>query len=211
LLLRLFEPTSGSIWVDGIPVNHFRRSSWREHFGVVSQEPFLFHASIRENIAFGRPTATMEEIMAAAKEAHAHEFITRLASGYETEIGDRGYRLSGGQRQRIALARALLRQPEILVLDEAMSAIDSESEHFIQQALDEQRGTRTVIGIAHRLSTITGADQILVLAQGRLVEQGTHQELLAKNRVYARLWQLQSEDPGEAPVPLLDAKVFHSS
>ncbi len=135
----------------------------------------------------------MGEIMEAARSAHAEEFITRLPSGYELVVGERGFRLSGGQRQRIALARALVRQPRILILDEATSSLDSESERAIQQALDEQRGTRTVLAIAHRLSTVAGADTILVLDEGKLVEQGTHQELLAHQGIYARLWRLQSE------------------
>lgn len=193
LLLRLYEPTSGSVLVDGKDLSSFDVSSWRERLGVVSQELFLFHASIRDNIAFGNPQATAEEIVAAARAAYAEEFIERLAQGYDTVVGDRGYRLSGGQRQRIALARALIRQPDILVLDEATSALDSESERLIQQAMDEQRGLRTVLAIAHRLSTIWHADHILVLEKGRLVEQGTHQQLLANHGPYARLWQLQSE------------------
>ncbi len=192
LLLCLYRPTSGTLLVDGMDLRRLNLTSWLERLGVVSQEPFLFHASVRENIAFGKPDATPEEIMAAARAAHADEFIVRLGQGYDTVVGDRGYRLSGGQRQRIALARALVRQPDILILDEATSALDSESEHLIQQAMDEQRGRRTVFAIAHRLSTVAHADQILVLAEGRLVEQGTHQELLMRQGLYARLWQLQS-------------------
>ena len=194
LLLRLFEPTSGQILVDGIDLQTVDRRSWRTHLGVVSQDPFLFHASIRDNITFGKPDATKDEIVSAARASHAEEFIGRLAGGYETVIGDRGYRLSGGQCQRIALARALAAQPEILILDEATSALDSESERFIQQTLDEQRGRRTVLVIAHRISTVSRADQILVLAEGRLVEQGTHLELLERKGIYARLCQLQSEN-----------------
>jgi len=201
LLLRLFEPTSGQIFVDGVDLKMFNRVSWRSRLGVVSQDPMLFHASIRENIAFGKPDATMHEIVVAAKAGHADAFIARLANGYETVVGDRGHRLSGGQCQRVALARALVRQPEILILDEATSALDSNSERFIQQALDEQRGERTVLAIAHRLSTVARADQILVLAEGRLVERGTHQELLDLNGIYARLWRLQSQGRAEMPSP----------
>jgi ATP-binding cassette subfamily B protein/subfamily B ATP-binding cassette protein MsbA len=197
LLLRLFEPTAGAVLVDGVTLKSFSPTSWRARVGVVSQETFLFHASVRENIAFGKPDATLEEVVAAAKQAYADEFIRRLADGYETVIGDRGYRLSGGQRQRIALARALIRQPELLVLDEATSALDTESERFIQQAMEGQRGKRTLLVIAHRLSTITGADQILVLDAGRVVEQGTHETLLAHEGIYARLWRLQSESHRE--------------
>lgn len=202
LLLGLFAPTSGRIRVDGIDSRDLNRTSWRNRLGVVAQEPFLFHASIRENIAFGKPDATLQEIVAAAQVAHAEEFILRLGEGYETVVGDRGFRLSGGQRQRIALARALIRQPEILILDEATSALDSESERWIQAAMGEQRGRRTVLAIAHRLSTVARADQILVLAQGILTEQGTHQELLNRNGLYAHLWRLQSEEHREN-APLL--------
>lgn len=193
LLLRLYEPTSGDILIDGMDLRAFEVGSWRERVGVVSQDVFLFHASIRENIAFGRPTATTEEIATAARAAHADEFIARLAEGYETIVGDRGYRLSGGERQRIALARALIRQPELLLLDEAMSALDSESERFVRRAIDEQRGSRTILLISHRLSTVARADQILVLEAGRLIEHGSHEALLAGNGLYARLWRLQSQ------------------
>jgi ABC-type multidrug transport system fused ATPase/permease subunit len=178
--------------VDGVDLRMLDVALWREQLGVVNQDPFLFHASIRENIAYGKPTATMEEIVAAAGAAHAEEFIAQCAEGYETIVGERGARLSGGQRQRIALARALVRQPRMLILDEATSALDSESELQIQRALDEQRGARTVLAIAHRLSTVAHADQILVLAEGKLMEQGTHHELLAREGIYARLWRLQS-------------------
>ncbi len=194
LLVRLFEPTSGEILVDGVPLSVYSLSSWRQQLGVVFQEPFLFHSSIRENIAFGKPSATMEEIVAAAKAAYADEFIRRLADGYETVVGDRGWRLSGGQRQRIALARALIRQPKLLILDEATSALDSESERFIQQTMAEQRGIRTILIIAHRLSTVSRADQIFVLDGGRLVEEGTHDSLVVSHGLYAHLWHLQSQD-----------------
>jgi len=193
LLLGLYAPTSGSVLADEIDIATLEPASWRARLGVVSQEPFLFHASIRENIAFGNPQADMDAIIAAARAAHAEEFISRLAEGYDTVIGDRGFRLSGGQRQRIALARALVREPDILVLDEATSALDSESEQHIQLALEEQRGARTVLVIAHRLSTVVRADRIMVVAEGALVEQGTHDELLAHGGIYARLWYLQAK------------------
>ena len=203
LLLGLFEPTAGQILVDGGDLRTLDPVSWRMHLGVVSQDPFLFHASIKENIAYGKPTATMEEIVEAARAAHAEEFIAQLANDYDTVVGERGVRLSGGQRQRIALARALVRQPLLLILDEATSALDSESELYIQRALDEQRGTRTILAIAHRLSTIAHADQILVVAEGKLMEQGTHQKLLAREGIYARLWRLQSgQQDQQAPAAL---------
>ncbi len=193
LLLRLYEPTSGAILLDKTELPRVDLASWREALGVVSQDLFLFHATLQENIAFGRPGATMEDVQAAARAAHAEEFILRLAQGYQTVVGDRGYRLSGGQRQRIALARALIRQPDILILDEATSALDSESERLIQQAMEEQRAVRTVLVIAHRLSTVAHANQILVLAEGQLAERGTHEELLARQGLYMRLWRLQSD------------------
>lgn len=202
LLLRLFEPTTGQILVDGHDLRGFNRTSWRERLGVVAQNSFLFHTSIRENIAFGRAGASLEEIVAAARLAHADEFIRRLADGYDTVVGDQGYRLSGGQCQRVALARALLRRPDLLILDEATSALDSESERQLQQTFLEQKGIRTIFAIAHRLSTVSHADQILVLADGRLVEQGIHSELLVRGGIYAHLWRLQSEHRDPIPVTI---------
>jgi ABC-type multidrug transport system fused ATPase/permease subunit len=193
LLLRLYDPTSGQILVDGLDLRELDLKRWREHIGTVSQDAFIFNASIRDNIAFGKLDATQEQIIAAARAAHAHDFIIESAEGYETVIGERGHRLSGGQRQRIAIARAIVRNPEILILDEATSALDSYSERLIQAALDELRSERTVLVIAHRLSTITMADQIFVLDQGKLIEQGTHEELLALNGRYTYLWQIQSK------------------
>ncbi|NEO22725.1 ATP-binding cassette domain-containing protein, partial [Moorena sp. SIO4A5] len=165
---------------------------WRQQIGVVSQDTFIFNDSILENLRYGRPSASLDEVVEAAKAAQAHKFILALPDGYETVVGERGYRLSGGQRQRLALARALIKQPEILILDEATSALDSESEKLIQQALEQFQKERTVIVVAHRLSTIAEADQILVLERGEVVEHGTHNSLLHQGERYARYWQLQS-------------------
>lgn len=194
LLLGLYDPTAGQILVDGVDLHDLDLRQWRAHIGVVSQGEFLFHASIRDNIAFGKLDASREEIVAAARMANAHDFIEQLADGYDTVIGERGYRLSGGQRQRLALARAIVRRPSLLILDEATSELDSQSEHLIQQALEQLRQSCTVLAIAHRLSTIVGADAILVLEQGRVVERGSHAELLARDGVYARFWRLQAQE-----------------
>jgi len=192
LLLGLYTPDSGEVLVDGVPLGEYELAQWRNKIGVVSQGTFLFHASVRDNIAFGRLDASDDEIQSAAKGAHADEFIRQLAQGYDTIVGDRGYRLSGGQRQRVAIARAIVRRPEMLVLDEATSDLDSRSERIIQGALNELRSNRTVLAVAHRLSTIAMADQILVMEKGRIVEQGNHHELVKLNGVYARMWQLQT-------------------
>ncbi len=192
LLLRLYDPSTGQVLVDGQDLKQLDLTQWRDHIGVVNQGTHLFNASIHENIAFGRLDATKEDIVAAARSAHAHEFISQLADGYDTIVGDRGHRLSGGQRQRIAIARAILRDPDILVLDEATSDLDSHSERLIQEAIDKLRSDRTVVAIAHRLSTVAMADQILVLAEGRIVERGTHDELLALEGRYTQLWRIQT-------------------
>jgi ATP-binding cassette subfamily B protein/subfamily B ATP-binding cassette protein MsbA len=193
LLLRLYDPSSGRIVVDGMDLQELNLQSWRDHIGVVDQDPFILNASVRDNIAFGKLDATDDEILAAAHVANAHEFIAQLKDGYETVVGDRGLRLSGGQRQRISIARAVLRNPDILVLDEATSDLDSQSERLIQESLGQLRQDRTLLVIAHRLSTIAMADQILVLEQGQVVEQGRHLELLALQGRYARFWQIQSK------------------
>ncbi len=192
LLIRLHDPTEGTIRVDGVDLSHLDWSQWRDRLGSVSQDTFIFHASVRENIAFGRLVASEEEIVDAARTAHAHEFISELVDGYDTVVGDQGYRLSGGQRQRLAIARAVLRDPEILILDEATSDLDSRAERLIQDAIGRLRSKRTVLAIAHRLSTIAMADLILVLDRGRIVESGNHRELLAQDGVYSRLWKLQA-------------------
>jgi len=193
LLLRLYDPSSGQILADGQDIAAFDLTEWRGRLGVVDQDTFIFHSSVRENILFGRLEASEDDIVIAAKMAHAHEFITELTDGYSTVVGDRGYRLSGGQRQRIAIARAVLRDPDILILDEATSALDTQSELLIQAALDHLRRDRTILVIAHRLSTVVRADRIVVLDEGRIVEQGTHSELLALGGRYAALWYSQSK------------------
>lgn len=196
LLLRFYDPTGGEILIDGDDLRSFDLQSWREGLGTVAQDTFIFNASVRENIAFGKLEADDDDIVRAAEAAQAHDFIVRLADGYETEVGDRGYRLSGGQRQRIAIARVLLRDPEILILDEATSELDSHSEALIQEAVTRLSSDRTVLVIAHRLSTVAMADQILVLWDGAIVERGTHQELLSLGGRYAHLWRLQAQVAG---------------
>jgi ATP-binding cassette subfamily B protein/subfamily B ATP-binding cassette protein MsbA len=193
LLLGVYKPTGGQIFIDGTDLHDFNPKSWRRALGMVSQTTFIFNATVRENITFPRPDASDEEIIAAAKIANAHDFIMETEEGYETLLGNQGYRLSGGQRQRIAIARAIIHDPSILILDEATSALDSEAERLIQEAIDNLRVERTIIAIAHRLSTIRKADTILVLHQGQLVEAGTHEELLQQHGRYAHLWYLQSK------------------
>jgi ATP-binding cassette, subfamily B, bacterial len=191
LLLRLYEIQSGEITLDGISIQDLQLADLRRSIGLVSQDVFLFHGSVRENIAYGSADATLEAVIAAAKIAEADEFIDRLPDRYETIVGERGQKLSGGQRQRIAIARAVLKNPPILILDEATSAVDNETEAAIQRSLDKITLDRTTIAIAHRLSTIRNAHCIYVMDRGELVEAGTHDELLAVNKIYAGLWNIQ--------------------
>lgn len=195
LLLRFYDPDQGAVLIDGVDLRELDLAQWRASIGVVAQDPFLFHATVRENIAYGKLEATDEAVRGAARAAHAHEFILALPQGYETVIGDRGVRLSAGQRQRLAIARAVLRDPQLLILDEATSALDSESERQVQRALEAVRAERTVLMIAHRLSTVAHADHIVVLRDGRVVERGTHADLLAQGQAYAAFWRLQSGEP----------------
>jgi len=189
LIPRFYEPTAGRITLGGRPLGEIAPEALRHHLGIVFQESFLFSASVADNIAYGRPTASRDEIIAAAQVAQADEFIRELATGYDTVIGERGVSLSGGQRQRLALARSLLLDPEILLLDDATSAIDPQTEREIHQALAVRRRGRTTLIVAQRASTLAGADRVVVLQQGRVVEQGPPAELLARDGVYAELFR----------------------
>jgi ATP-binding cassette, subfamily B, bacterial MsbA len=191
MVARFYDPTEGRITFDGVDLRDFRLASLRRHLGVVTQETVLFHDTVRANIAYALPEATQDAIERAARAANAHDFITELPQGYDTVLGERGTRLSGGQRQRIAIARAILRDPPILIFDEATSALDSESERLVQEAIEHLLEGRTVFVIAHRLSTIQNADRILVLESGRIIQSGTHDELIAQGGLYRKLYRLQ--------------------
>jgi ATP-binding cassette subfamily B protein len=187
LVCRFYDVSSGSIVIDGTDIRDFPISEYRSNIGIVLQEPFLFFGSIAENISYGRPDATREQIISAARAAKAHDFILKLTDGYDSLVGERGQSLSGGERQRISIARALLKDAPILLLDEATASVDSETERLIQDALDHLMANRTAFVIAHRLSTIRNADHIYVLEAGEVIEQGTHDALLAKGGKYAEL------------------------
>jgi ATP-binding cassette subfamily B protein/subfamily B ATP-binding cassette protein MsbA len=188
LMLRLYEAQSGAILIDGVSIERYRRESLRRQIGIVLQQSVLFGATIRENIAYGKPDASLEEIVAAAQAANADEFIRELPDTYESVIGERGVTLSAGQRQRIAIARSLIRNPKILILDEPMTGLDAENEHKVRQALDRLMVGKTCILITHDLQSIADADQVLLLADGRIAERGTHAELTARSGRYRELF-----------------------
>jgi ATP-binding cassette subfamily B protein len=192
LLLRFYDTVSGEVSLDGVDIKDLSYSSLRGACGYVSQDVFLFHGTVRENIRYGRELATDQEIEDAARQAEAHDFICQLPEGYDTVVGERGQKLSGGQRQRVSLARAILRNPAILVLDEATSAVDNETEAAIQRSLAHVTKGRTSLVIAHRLSTVRDADRIWVLEDGRVTESGKHDDLLKNNGLYAALWRVQT-------------------
>ncbi|WP_423801305.1 ABC transporter ATP-binding protein [Neobacillus sp. SAB-20_R2A] len=194
LIPRFYDVTNGRITLDGVDIRQFRVQSLRDKIGVVFQDNILFSESVKDNILLGKPESTEEEVFAAAKAANAHEFIQHLAEGYDTKVGERGVKLSGGQKQRVAIARVFLKNPPILILDEATSALDLESEHYIQEALEELAKDRTTFIVAHRLSTITHADRIILIEHGQIVESGTHDELMAKQGNYYKLFQVQQLD-----------------
>ncbi|MDO9053228.1 MAG: ATP-binding cassette domain-containing protein, partial [Gallionella sp.] len=212
LMCRFYDVSEGAISVDGVNIRSLPVADYRRHIGLVLQEPFLFFGSIAENIAYGKPAATRTEIVAAARAAHAHEFILRLPHGYDSLVGERGQGLSGGERQRISIARALLIDPRILILDEATASVDTETEKEIQKALDNLVQGRTTIAIAHRLSTLHKASRLVVMDKGEIVEIGSHDELMASAGAYYRLYQAQARnvdtdmDDADSPIQL-DHKV----
>jgi ATP-binding cassette, subfamily B, bacterial len=199
LMLRLYEATAGRITLDGVDIDDVPLVELRQAIGYVGQDVFLFQGTVRENLAYGRPDATDDELERAARLAEAHDFITELPDGYDTIVGERGQKLSGGQRQRLSIARAILKDPPLLVLDEATSAVDNETEAAIQRSLELVGRGRTVVVIAHRLSTVRHADRIHVLEQGRVVESGNHDDLLDARGLYAALWRIQTGEVHALP------------
>jgi len=199
LIARFHDPTSGAVRLNGVDLRDIRLQSYRKLLGVVQQETFLFDGTVRDNIAYGRSDATQAQIEEAARSANAHEFICRLPEGYDTLVGERGVKLSGGQRQRLSIARAVLAAPQILILDEATSNLDTESEQLIQASMQRLFDNRTTFIIAHRLSTIRNADMIVVLDHGRIVEIGDHDSLLRRGGVYADMLERQFQDDERAP------------
>lgn len=190
LIPRFYEVSSGSVKIDGTDIRDVTIKSLRDHIGIVQQDTYLFAGTIYENILYGRPDATREEVIEAAKNANAHEFIRSLPNGYDTDIGQRGMKLSGGQKQRLSIARVFLKNPPILIFDEATSALDNESEKVVQESLETLAANRTTFVIAHRLSTIRNAEKILVLTENGIEESGTHEELLAKHGIYEKLYRV---------------------
>ncbi|MFB0962532.1 MAG: ATP-binding cassette domain-containing protein, partial [Pseudomonas sp.] len=197
LLFRFFDVDSGSISIDGQDIRHLNQDSLRTAIGVVPQDTVLFNDTLYNNLAYGRPSASEAEVKRAARQAHLDDFINSLPDGYDTKVGERGLKLSGGEKQRVAIARVLLKNPPLLILDEATSSLDSISEQVILNALHEVSRQRTTLVIAHRLSTIRDADTILVMEQGEIVESGSHSELLAHDGYYAKLWQQQQHNTDE--------------
>jgi len=193
LICRFYDPIQGQVTVDGHNLRDIKLASLRRQVAVVLQDSFLFNNTVSQNLLYGNPDATADELIAAARTANAYDFITKLPEGFDTELGERGVKLSGGQKQRLALARAILADPKILILDEATSSVDAEAEYLIQQALERVLKGRTALVIAHRLSTIRNADKILVLDSGRIVETGNHTELMQRGGLYSRLYQRQME------------------
>ena len=192
LIMRMYDPTEGCIEIDGVNIKQISQQSLRSQMGVVLQETHLFSGSIRDNIRYAKPYATDDEVVRAARAANAHDFVMNLPQGYNTSVGEKGYSLSGGERQRIAIARALIHNPPILILDEATAALDTETEKLIQDAIDKMTENRTTFAIAHRLSTLRNADKILVIDHGRVAEFGTHLELLNQRGIYYKLVMAQT-------------------